>query len=113
MLNRQIALRITDRALARIAELLADREDGSVMALMYGSSKTYASDGRLKDERAAHWQFQVYGKQQAESLGKDYAERGWPFIHTASGITFCVPQHWLLEELDGKTLDFGGDVVLK
>ena len=103
-----LTLRITEKAKARIADLLAGREPGSVLALMYGSSTTYGPDGKLKDRTPARWQLQAYGKAQAASLEQDYTKSGWPFFHFVDGITLCVPQFQLLPELEGRTLDVEG-----
>jgi hypothetical protein len=107
----ELASRITESARARIAAYLACREPGSVLALMYGSSKTYGPDGKLKTDTPLRWQLQAYPKAQAEALERQVAASGAPFFHVASGITFCVPQFHLIEQLQGRTLDVEGDDI--
>ena len=106
-------MQITESARTRIAEILS-REPGSVVALMLGGSETYGPDGVLKERKPYHWQFQVYGKDQAQALERDYLARGVPLLYNFDGITLCIPQADFLHQLKARTVDFqGGAVVVK
>ena len=104
-------LRITEAARTRISQYLGSKAPGSVLALMYGSSETYAPDGTLKKKVPDHWQFVAYPQAQAENLARDYAARGMPFFHVVDGITVCIPQTQFIEYLKGRTLDVEAGVV--
>ena len=107
----EFPLRITESAKARIAAFLASREPGSVLALMYGDSATYGADGNLKSTTPARWQLQAYPKAQAEALERQISAHGSPFFHIASGVRFCVPQFFFIDQLRGRTLDVQGDHI--
>lgn len=104
-------LRITEAARTQISQFLVSKALGSVLALMYGGSETYAPNGTLKEKMADHWQFVAYSEAQAENLARDYAARGMPFFHVVSGITLCIPQTQFIEHLRGRMLDVEAGVV--
>ena len=104
-------LRITEAARTRITQFLGTKGPGSVLALMYGGSETYAPNGTLKKKVPDHWQFVAYSQTQAENLARDYAARGMPFFHVVGGITVCIPQTQFIEHLKGRTLDIEAGVV--
>jgi hypothetical protein len=110
----ELDMHITESARARIADVLSSRNPGCVVALMYGGMETYGPDGALKDKKRYHWEFQVYPKAQAQALERDYLTRGMPILYEVDGITLCIPQLQLLDQLKGRTLDVeGGAVVVK
>ena len=111
---KRLALSITEKAKARIAALLSSRAPGSLAALMYGRSQTFGPDGQLKDETDWRWQLQVYSKEQAENIQRDFAAGGHEIIFDIGGVVVCVPQFQFLEHLEGKTLDVSnGDICIK
>jgi hypothetical protein len=111
---KHLALAITEKAKDRIAALLSSRAPGSLPALMYGRSQTYSLDGKLKDETDWRWQLQVYSKEQAETLQRDFAAKGHELIFDAGGVVLCVPQFQFIDHLSGKTVDVAnGDICVK
>jgi hypothetical protein len=108
----QLAMQITESARARLAEVLSSRDPGSVVALMYGGSETYGADGRLKESKPYHWQFQVYSKAQALALERDYSSRGMTLLYKLGEVTLCIPQTQFIDQLRGRTLDFEADAVV-
>ncbi len=111
---KPLALAVTEKAKARIAALLSSRAPGSLPTLMYGRSQTYSADGQLKEETDWRWQIQVYSKEQAETLQRDFLEMGHEIIFDASGVVLCVPQFQFIEHLKGKTVDVSnGDICVK
>ena len=111
---KPLALLITEKAKARIAELLSSCAPGSVPALMFGRSKTYDPQGQLTEETPWRWTIQAYGKEQADNLQRDFAAMGHQILFESDGLVLCVPQFQFLEQLTGKTLDVSnGDICIR
>ena len=81
---------------------------------MFGRSQTYDPQGRLTEQTPWQWTMQTYGKEQAETLQRDFAAMGHEILFEADGLLLYVPQFQFLEQLAGKTLDVSnGEICIR
>jgi hypothetical protein len=101
----RLDLQVTERARAWIASHLSSHEPESVLALSYGSFKTYDAKGMAKNETSIRWRYVVFTKAQAAEIEKTAPFTGEGIYITHDGTTLCIPERKDLERLAGKTLD--------
>jgi hypothetical protein len=102
----QLNLRITEAALAHIAELMCRQERGALPAIFFAFAyREVNGEGTLAVEKPAHWRLDVYTKVQIDQFAESYASAGCSLVYDAQGLAVCVPQSQLVAELGGKTLD--------
>src|SRR5262245_46352057 len=105
-------LRITDRARHYIDQLLRRHPPGAVPALMFGRSETYSKDGELLDKVPLHFSIEVYPREQADEIARNFASTGHTVFYRADDLVLFVPQATLVAELvEGATLDVEGTSV--
>lgn len=101
-----LALKLTPAARQYLAGLLAGQAAGSLPALFYASeSQFYAVDGSPYREAPPRWYFGVYTRDQIEQVSRDFRKIDRPLVYAAMGVSLCIPQAHLVDQLQGRTLD--------
>jgi len=109
---KRLDLQVTERARAWISHRLSNNEPGSVLALTYGSLKTYTPDGKPKDEGSTRWRSVVFTRAQADQIESTSHLTGEGVYETADGISLYIAERQDLERLSGKTLDAVNDALV-
>jgi hypothetical protein len=109
---KRLDLQVTERARAWISHHLSSYEPGSVLALTNGSLRTYAPDGKAKDEASTRWRFVVFTRAQADQIESTSHLTGEGVYETTDGIALCIAERQDLERLSGKTLDAVNDALV-